>query len=459
MSVAEADSGGEEAGRRALLNLNVKKAAFRLEKASPLAKQVNLSRRTFGRYVDRFVSEWGADLGEALFKMGVRVESSTEESWESLQKKRIAALLSDPVYRVVDSKGKGRPAYLSEADESRVAQIAKFCGHRQVPLDVACVASLVQDVLRARNVRSSDKRLVTSPSRHLIRNIFRRNDLTLRRAEKLEVTSSGGLSKETVHQYALALGAALDAFAPHSFQGDNVWNLDETGCSLESLGRQMLTFSMDERHAIVAMNATNDRVSGMFAVSASGIVGPVSFVFPRVLFPRTFIEEAAALCPKWLLYGNDTGWFKLAEFRRYMKQFIAFLNSIRPPDRTDILIMDNLSVHLNKGILELMERNRLTPVFLPPRSTSYLQPLDVYIFGPLKNAYHHKRGAELTAKVLEQIRNVPSEMLDKVQLTVPLAELWDIPRFLKNGIVGFWATLSASCAHFESAEYLLSLRG
>ena len=49
-----------------------------------------------------------------------------------------------------------------------------------------------------------------------------------------------------------------------------------------------------------------------------------------------------------------------------------------------VLLMDYYGYHKDADILALIEKNNFEPVFIPPRSTFYLQPLDVVINSILK---------------------------------------------------------------------------
>ena len=44
-----------------------------------------------------------------------------------------------------------------------------------------------------------------------------------------------------------------------------------------------------------------------------------------------------------------------------------------------VLLMDNYGSHKDADILALLEKKNFEPIFIPPRTTSYLQPLDVVI--------------------------------------------------------------------------------
>ena len=52
-----------------------------------------------------------------------------------------------------------------------------------------------------------------------------------------------------------------------------------------------------------------------------------------------------------------------------------------------ILIVDNLSSHISREVIDLCREHDITFVCLPANSTDKMQPLDVGVFGPMKNAW------------------------------------------------------------------------
>ena len=50
-----------------------------------------------------------------------------------------------------------------------------------------------------------------------------------------------------------------------------------------------------------------------------------------------------------------------------------------------VLIMDSLEAHKCDEVNRLLAANKIRCAIIPPRTTSYLQPLDVGVNGPFKN--------------------------------------------------------------------------
>lgn len=410
----------------------VKRALFSEDSERSLAKRCGIPRTTFSRFVERFRAKYGSTPEEVVSRAGLSVPSSSSDDESVIRFRRLEAIFSADFNAQIDAPPHGPSTYLSPEEESRIQKTLAFCGYAQCPQNFHSATFLVEEALKEKVVRSrKDGRLVRKPSRHLVSNILRRGELSLKTPEKLEIPSSGGLSKAQVRQYASSLGALMETFSPHTFSGDNIWNLDETGFCAEGCGRAMAIYHRGQKNCQKIQRATGDRVSAMFAVSASGRLGPVALVVPRMMFTESFVEMAAKTCPDWIAWGNERGWFSLVEFGRYILAFAAFLDSFRPPTRTDIVLMDNLGTHLNEDMMSLMRSHRLEPVYLPPRSTSILQPLDVCLYGPLKSHYFAFRDEFAEGCIRSQLKGKQPEEWDARTIVVPEVTFWDIPKFLK----------------------------
>jgi hypothetical protein len=82
-----------------------------------------------------------------------------------------------------------------------------------------------------------------------------------------------------------------------------------------------------------------------------------------------------------------------------------------------------------------MRSHRLEPIYLPPRSTSILQPLDVCLYGPLKCHYFGFRDEFTEGSVRTQLEGKSPEQWDAKTIVVPEVTFWDIPKFLQPAAV------------------------
>ncbi|KAK3872422.1 hypothetical protein Pcinc_022496 [Petrolisthes cinctipes] len=71
------------------------------------------------------------------------------------------------------------------------------------------------------------------------------------------------------------------------------------------------------------------------------------------------------------------------ELRLLIKHIVLPYAKSRPGKK--VIIGDNLSSHVSLSVVTACENNNISFVLLPPNSTHLTQPLDVSVFGPLKN--------------------------------------------------------------------------
>ena len=134
---------------------------------------------------------------------------------------------------------------------------------------------------------------------------------------------------------------------------------------------------------------TNNQVtySVICCISLSGDVLPPFVMTPRKRLTSNFSDEYGH--DKIFLYHQDNGFCDKNMFNAWLKNcFLVKLNQLRSEYNYHgecLLIMDGFSAHLNDVSIDLLVTNGISLKLLPPHSSHLLQPLDVLLFGPLKN--------------------------------------------------------------------------
>jgi hypothetical protein len=75
------------------------------------------------------------------------------------------------------------------------------------------------------------------------------------------------------------------------------------------------------------------------------------------------------------------------------------------PEALIILIMDSHGGHSKPKHSKLMKKSDVRPVWLPPHSTYFLQPLDVGVFGSSKTVYRNCRKESSETKSMIEARS------------------------------------------------------
>ncbi|GBC05996.1 hypothetical protein RclHR1_06540016 [Rhizophagus clarus] len=187
----------------------------------------------------------------------------------------------------------------------------------------------------------------------------------------------------------------------------DIWNCDETALFWHLLPCKTIAHS-----PVVGKKHPKERVSILAACNASGDEKlPLLFIHkyetPRVL---KGIEKISL--PVWY-YWNSKAWMQ----RSIFKHFLERLNRER---RHIILLMDNAKCHDCDNISIKIH-------FLPPNTTSHLQPLDQGIIYSLKAQYHKLlcKNRIRAYDLYDDYDQIPPpvDILDSINL---IAEAWKI---------------------------------
>lgn len=120
--------------------------------------------------------------------------------------------------------------------------------------------------------------------------------------------------------------------------------------------------------------------------AAGEIVPPMAVVsFKKI---PTDIATAANL--GWSIGRTPNGWMTCESFFEYVanifNRYLLEKNITKPV----ILFFDGHSSHISLQLSEFCQKEDIISISLPPNATHVLQPLDVTVFGPLKNEWKKK---------------------------------------------------------------------
>ena len=157
------------------------------------------------------------------------------------------------------------------------------------------------------------------------------------------------------------------------FALSDVYNLDETGLFFRMLPDRSLT-AKDNVHGV---KKPKDRISVMLCCNADGSDKLRPLVIGKNLKPRCFKHFNPQLYCDY--YANNKAWMVYGILQDFLKKFNRRMVS---ENRHILLLMDNAPSHV---IPENLTHIRCE--FLPPTTTSHLQPLDAGIISAFKFNY------------------------------------------------------------------------
>ena len=159
-----------------------------------------------------------------------------------------------------------------------------------------------------------------------------------------------------------------------------VYNADECGLFLKMAPDKTI---YTER--LPGRKKTKDRISLLFCCNADGSHKFEVMIIGKSRQPRAFKKKATELGLDY--HANSKAWMTAALFFEWLERFNAYI--ARTFSRKVALLIDNCSAH---GTLEnLPSLSNVEVIFLPPNTTSKLQPLDAGIIASLKLRYRKKQ--------------------------------------------------------------------
>lgn len=246
--------------------------------------------------------------------------------------------------------------------------------------------------------------------------LFRRRhpEFVRRRREFLGKLRARSISKEGVSAY-------FDLVKNEIANVKLIANIDETGVEVNCHSR----YTFCRRGAKNVPATCQDRGPHITAVGC--IFHDKSCLPPYFIFTGKRVSPALkALAP---VSVSENGWMTDSVMLDFLQWFIQHIPAIRPI----LLIWDGLTSHTqNPEVLEILARNNIICISLPPHSSHITQPLDKAVYGPLKSAF----GKELDTWNREN----PTSTLSRKEFVAVFSKAWDVALSRENIGSAFQAT-------------------
>lgn len=179
----------------------------------------------------------------------------------------------------------------------------------------------------------------------------------------------------------------------------------------------------------MAKKRPKEQVSILAACNASGDEKLLLLFIHKYETPRVLKGIEKKSLPVWY-YWNSKAWMQRSIFNHFLERLNSKMNRER---RHIILLMDNAKCHDCDNISNL---SNIKIHFLPPNTTSHLQPLDQGIIYSLKAQYRKLlcKNQIQAYDLYEDQTPPPVDILDSINL---IAEAWKM--VTKKTIINSWA--------------------
>eukprot|EP00918_Siedleckia_nematoides_P002967 GHVU01006790.1.p1 GENE.GHVU01006790.1~~GHVU01006790.1.p1 ORF type:complete len:420 (+),score=44.21 GHVU01006790.1:26-1261(+) len=218
----------------------------------------------------------------------------------------------------------------------------------------------------------------------------RHPELSVRKPQATSLGRAWGFNKESVMHFLDLMDNVVKEYDLHDY---SIWNADETGLNVvPEIKRQRYVGRKGvKQFGMLTPGERGRNVTCVCACSAAGSYVPPYFIFPVQKVDPTWYDSCGP--PGCQATGSKSGWQTAITFRRWLKYFVSVVKCDR--SKRVLLVVDG---HKSHEMLECVEEAKamgVEMVSFPPHTTHRLQPLDVGVFGPFKQAYEASLLTEL----------------------------------------------------------------
>jgi hypothetical protein len=164
-----------------------------------------------------------------------------------------------------------------------------------------------------------------------------------------------------------------------------IWNADETGVQDVPKPQQCIVPSGDPAHSIV-FGERGELSTLVTYCNAAGLACP-PMVIHKGKKTQTYWSNKKPT--SWTVCSSKSGYINCDLWHQYALRWIRFLNSHKLLGVPHILIIDGHKSHIfNLAFLNLMLKNNIQVICIPPHTSHVLQPLDVSPFSAFKRYWN-----------------------------------------------------------------------
>lgn len=271
--------------------------------------------------------------------------------------------------------------FITKAEEERLATWLIERAKRGFGLTVAEFLDSVKIFFDKDNRETPFKE--NRPGRKWFRSFIKRNpQVRLRNARPLD-KKRAKISAEDVDQWF----TEYEKFILEnglSNKPAQIWNCDESGFDLQGKAGKVLGPSAPKAQPYRVVTNTKEHITVLPCFNAAGQFIPPFILFSGKRAPVGYnpLEGAA---PGSAFAVTEKGYMDAPTFYLWLaNHFIPHL----PPTRPVVLLVDSAEAHIDLHTFELAKKNNIFIFALLKNATHLLQPADVGLFGPLKQAWY-----------------------------------------------------------------------
>ena len=288
--------------------------------------------------------------------------------------------LNDRLTNKVKSGNVGRPIRLSVAEEKEIVEACIIFSEWGYGIGKKEVISIVADYCKSKKKPSIFPNGV--PGRRWWSGFLKRNpQIAMRKPQSLQIARAKAGSPDVIDHWFFSILKPLLEKTGLEDHPERIFNADETSFCLCGRPQKIIARKGAKAPQYVVGGTGKENITVQGCISGDGKLLPpyILYTGQRLMFDNT---QGG---PVGTRYGvSERGWMTEINFLDWMKNL--FIPSL-PDERPVLLIIDGHKSHIQYEVLKLAVENNIEIAKLPAHSTHLLQPLDVSVFKPLKEAY------------------------------------------------------------------------
>lgn len=337
--------------------------------------------------------------------------------------RHVAKKRKNPEYNLKKTLGPFTCVF-NEEQENELVKYLTIMESQMFGLTIKEMCQIAYQLAERNNIKHPFNQDNCSAGRDWAKGFLARNrTLSIRKPEATSAGRAMGFNKVAVNRFFDLLTDQVDKF---KLTGDRIFNVDETGMSVNPKGHSKIIALKGRRQVGTLTSAERGQnVTAEICFSAAGVYIPPMVIFPRKRMKQEF---ETGLPPGSTAEVHESGWMTTELFFTWFRKFVAYTGASK--EKRILLILDGHKTHTkNIELIDMARENGVILLCLPPHCSHRLQPLDLSFMKPLSKYYEDE--------VRKWLRTHPGRVVTLHQVASLFGQAYISAATMSNAVNGF----------------------
>jgi hypothetical protein len=197
-------------------------------------------------------------------------------------------------------------------------------------------------------------------------------------------------------KYSLYFDLMRDKITHYGIELRHIYEMDEKGFLIGITGRSKRVFSRkmwDRKEVRVAIqDGSREWITVLACVCTDKSHLPPSLIYQSAAdaIQSSWVEDIKANEHSVHITPSPSGWTNNDIGLAWLEQVFDRYTKKKARQSYRLLILDGHGSHVTMDFIDYYDQNKILPTIFPSHSTHTLQPLDVFMFKPLSQAYSNE---------------------------------------------------------------------